>query len=29
VIIAKTFNFEPKEYFEAEDQARVAPTVQF
>jgi LemA protein len=29
VIIAKTFNFEPKEYFEAEDQARVAPTVEF
>jgi LemA protein len=29
VIIAKTFNFEPKEYFEAEDQARVAPTVDF
>jgi LemA protein len=29
VIIAKTFNFEPKEYFEVEDQARVAPTVEF
>jgi LemA protein len=29
VLIAKTFHFEPKEYFEAEDQARVAPTVQF
>ena len=29
VIIAKMFNFEPKEYFEAEDQARVAPTVEF
>jgi LemA protein len=29
VIIAKTFNFEPKEYFEAEDQARVAPRVEF
>jgi LemA protein len=29
VIIAKMFNFEPKEYFEAEDQARTAPTVQF
>ena len=29
VIIAKMFNFEPKEYFEAEDQARTAPTVEF
>jgi LemA protein len=29
VIIAKMFNFEAKEYFEAEDQARTAPTVQF
>ena len=29
VIIAKVFNFEPKEYFEAEEQARVAPTVEF
>ncbi len=29
VIIAKGFNFEPKEYFEAEEQARVAPTVEF
>ncbi len=29
VIIAKIFSFEPKEYFEAEDQARVAPTVEF
>jgi LemA protein len=29
VIIAKSFNFEPKEYFEAEVQARVAPTVEF
>jgi LemA protein len=29
VIIAKMFNFESKEYFVAEDQARVAPTVEF
>ncbi len=29
VIIAKMFNFEPKEYFEAEDQARTAPSVEF
>ena len=29
VIIAKGFNFGPKEYFEAEEQARVAPTVEF
>jgi len=29
VIIAKGFDFEPKEYFEAEEQARVAPTVEF
>ena len=29
VIIAKMFNFGPKEYFEAEDQARTAPTVEF
>ncbi len=29
VVIAKMFNFEAKEYFEAEDQARIAPTVQF
>ena len=29
VILAKMFNFEPKEYFEVEDQARVAPTVEF
>jgi LemA protein len=29
VIIAKSFNFEAKEYFEAEDQARTAPTVEF
>ncbi len=29
VIMAKMFNFEAKEYFEAEDQARIAPTVEF
>ena len=29
VIIAKSFNFEPKEYFEAEDLARTAPMVEF
>ncbi len=29
VIIAKMFNFEAKEYFEAEDLARTAPTVEF
>jgi LemA protein len=29
VLIAKAFNFEPKEYFEAEDQARTVPTVEF
>src|SRR6056297_374263 len=29
VIIAKMFNFEPKEYFESEDQARTAPSVEF
>jgi LemA protein len=29
VIIAKMFNFEAKEYFEADEQARVAPTVEF
>jgi len=29
VVIAKAFDFEPKEYFEAEEQARVAPTVEF
>jgi LemA protein len=29
VLLAKAFNFEPKEYFEAEDQARTAPTVEF
>ena len=29
VIIAKMFNFEATEYFEADHQARIAPTVQF
>ena len=29
VLIAKMFDFRPKEYFEAEDQARTAPTVEF
>ena len=29
VVIAKMFNFESKEYFEAEEQARTAPTVEF
>jgi LemA protein len=29
VLLAKAFNFEPKEYFEAEDEARTAPTVEF
>jgi LemA protein len=29
VIIAKMFNFEPREYFEAEEQARAVPTVEF
>lgn len=29
VVFAKTFNFEPREYFEAEEQARTAPTVEF
>jgi len=29
VVVAKMFNFEPKEYFEAEDQARIAPMVEF
>jgi LemA protein len=29
VIVAKAFNFEAKEYFEAEAPARVAPTVEF
>jgi LemA protein len=29
VLFAKAFNFAPKEYFEAEEQARVVPTVEF
>jgi LemA protein len=29
VVIAKMFNFEPREYFEADAQARTAPTVEF
>ena len=29
MIVAKMFHFESKEYFEAEDQARTAPMVQF
>ena len=29
VVIAKMFNFAPREYFEAEEQARTAPTVEF
>jgi len=29
VIIAKMFNFAPREYFEADEQARTAPTVEF
>jgi len=29
VVFAKMFNFEPREYFEAEEQARTAPTVEF
>ena len=29
VLIAKMFNFEPREYFEADEQARTAPTVEF
>jgi LemA protein len=29
VIVAKAFNFESKEYFEADEPARVAPTVEF
>ncbi|HSL75054.1 MAG TPA: LemA family protein [Ilumatobacteraceae bacterium] len=29
VLVAKAFNFEPREYFEAEDQARMVPTVEF
>jgi LemA protein len=29
VIIAKAFNFEPRDYFEADEQARTVPTVEF
>lgn len=29
VLVANLFKFVPKEYFEAEDQARTAPTVEF
>ena len=29
VIIAKMFNFGPRDYFEADDQARTVPTVEF
>jgi LemA protein len=29
VIVAKAFNFEAEEYFEADEPARVAPTVEF
>ena len=29
VIVAKLFNFEPREYFEADEQARTVPTVEF
>lgn len=29
VIFAKLFNFEPREYFEADEQARTVPTVEF
>jgi LemA protein len=29
VVIAKGFDFEPKDYFEAEEPARVAPAVEF
>jgi LemA protein len=29
VILAKMFNFEPREYFEADEPARVVPTVEF
>ena len=29
VILAKMFNFESREYFEADEQARTAPTVEF
>jgi LemA protein len=29
VILAKLFNFEPREYFEADEQAHTVPTVEF
>jgi LemA protein len=29
VVIASAFNFTRREYFEAEDQARIVPTVEF
>jgi LemA protein len=29
VVLAKMFNFESREYFEADEQARTAPTVEF
>jgi LemA protein len=29
VVLAKMFHFEPREYFEADEQARTAPTVEF
>ncbi len=29
VVLAKMFNFEPREYFEADEQARTVPTVEF
>jgi LemA protein len=29
VVLAKMFKFEPREYFEADEQARTAPTVEF
>ncbi|HSM67341.1 MAG TPA: LemA family protein [Ilumatobacteraceae bacterium] len=29
VVVAKLFNFEPREYFEADEQARTVPTVEF
>ena len=29
VLVAKAFNFEPREYFEAEDQARTVPAIEF
>ena len=29
VLVAKAFNFEPREYFESEDQARTVPAIEF